>query len=303
MNKLKHILGIGALSVAFIASLAFTNAPTPKVEAAIDGSVTIAVVGDISCATNPCADTETAALIQNHIPAVDQAWLPGDLQYENGSLALFNSEFNDTYGSMGIPLKPVPGNHEYKTAGAAGYFSYFSGLSFTQSPGYYAFNINGWRIYALNSNCSKIDCAAQRAWMKADIAANGSNTTCEAMFYHHPRFSSGEHGSTSIMRRYWAEAQTTAGRFELALQGHDHNYERFTRMRADGTISDTGIQSFVSGLGGKSIRGFGTPVNGSQVRYAGDNGVLFLELAPSSYAWEFRNTSNNVIDSGSETCR
>ena len=51
----------------------------------------------------------------------------GDLQYVNGSLALFNRYYDPKMGrGKGLKAKtyPAPGNHEYLTSGATGYFDY-----------------------------------------------------------------------------------------------------------------------------------------------------------------------------------
>ena len=53
--------------------------------------------------------------------------------------------------------RPAAGNHEYKTANAAGYFDYFNGVGAATGPagdrtkGYYSFNVGTWHLIALNS--------------------------------------------------------------------------------------------------------------------------------------------------------
>jgi acid phosphatase type 7 len=259
----------------------------------------VAAVGDIACSrfAAVCHDDQTAALIAQHNPAA--VLVLGDDQYEKGSLADFNASYDGSYGQFKSITYPIPGNHEYLTAGATGYYDYFGPVAHG-APGYYAFDLNGWRFYALNSECSKIDCAAERTWMVNDIKTH--RVQCQLFFTHHPRYSSGsEHGSATIAKRFWVTGY--ANKFDLALAGHDHDYERFAPMDPNGVVTSSGIRSFVSGLGGKSISPLNPPVTGSEFAYAADFGVLFLTIEPGSYTWEFRTTSDAVVDSGSGTCQ
>ena len=59
---------------------------------------------------------------------------------------------------------------------------------------------------------------------------------------HHPRFSSGLHGSDETIGAALADAR--AGGADVVLAGHDHHYERFAPI--------DGIRSFVVGTGGRS---------------------------------------------------
>jgi hypothetical protein len=76
----------------------------------------------------------------------------GDNQYETGSLADFQSSYDPTWGRVKGITHPVPGNHEYLTSGAAGYFSYFGAAAGDPTKGYYSFDLGSWHIIALNSN-------------------------------------------------------------------------------------------------------------------------------------------------------
>jgi hypothetical protein len=45
------------------------------------------------------------------------------------------------------------GDHEYETPQAAGYFAYFGARAGPPDRGYYSFDVAGWHLIALNSNC------------------------------------------------------------------------------------------------------------------------------------------------------
>ncbi len=185
--------------------------------------------------------------------AVD-AFLPlGDLQYPSGSLKAFWSSYHPTWGRLKDRTRPVPGNHEYQTDDAAGYFDYFGRRAGDRSKGYYSFDIGAWHFIALNSERDTGAAGAQVAWLKRDLRAHRNR--CVAAYFHTPRWSNGElHGNSTTVAPF-IEALYVANA-ELVLSGHDHNYERFYPLNpSGGRDDDRGIVQIVSGLGGKSQRG------------------------------------------------
>ena len=79
-------------------------------------------------------------------------------------------------------------------------------------------------------------------------------------FFHHPFWSSGEHGSAVGLRRQYAPIFEETG-VALVLAGHDHDYERSKPMRGDGVAppGTRGIPYVVVGCGGATPRPFDTP--------------------------------------------
>lgn len=260
---------------------------------------TVVAVGDIACATDQrvsatrCRHHDTARLARAYRPSLVLAL--GDLQYRAATLREFQSSYRRSWGKLKRVTRPVPGNHEYKSRGAAGYYAYFRRH---RSPGYYAFDVGGWRIYALNSNCSDIDCRAQVRWLRQDMGAN--SRTCSAIMMHHPRYSSGE-GEKPSMRRFWRVAYRYD--VDLALAGHDHHYERFRRMDADHRRARDGIESFVVGTGGKDLIPLTRKRRGSVARVDTAFGVLALRLGAGGYAFGFTTTRGRIVDSGVRSCR
>jgi chitodextrinase len=105
-------------------------------------------------------------------------------------------------------------------------------------------------------------------------------------YWHHPRFSSGMHGSDPTYEPFW-QALYDAGA-DVVLTGHDHDYERFAPQDATGIADQTyGIRQFVVGTGGASVRPFNPTVPNSEVRDASSFGILELTLSADSYAWQF----------------
>ncbi|PZR62030.1 MAG: hypothetical protein DLM71_07380 [Chloroflexi bacterium] len=286
-----------------------TPAPTPPNRA----EPVIMAAGDISCdpadpsyrgglgTTTTCQQAATANLIAAESP--NAVLLLGDNQYETGSLANFNAAFAPTWGRFLGVTKPAPGNHEYGTPGAAGYYDYFGALAGDPTKGYYSYDIGTWHIVAVNSNCSAIGgCgagSAQEQWLKADLAAHPAE--CIAAYWHHPRFTSGEHGNATFMQAIWADLYTAGA--DVVLNGHDHDYERFAPQDALGTADPSGIREFVVGTGGKSHYGFLTSQANSEVRDTGTFGALKLTLGAGRYDWQFLPVSGATFtDSGTASC-
>lgn len=264
------------------------------------GDIVIAAAGDIaSCAWN--GDEATAQLLDSIAPT--RVLTLGDHVYPNGTDAEFADCYEPTWGRHKAKTSPAPGNHDYNTPGATGYYNYFGTAAGDPTKGYYAFDLGAWRFYALNSNCAAVPCgagSAQEQWLRADLAAHPQS--CLAAYMHHPRFSSSSlHGSSPAVSSLWNALYDY--RADLVLAGHDHVYERFTRLDPTGAVDlARGIRSFVVGTGGASSYSFGTPVTGSEARGASD-GVLKLILREGGYDWTFVPVvGSSFTDSGSDTC-
>jgi acid phosphatase type 7 len=237
----------------------------------------------------------------------------GDLQYEDATLGKFQISYDPTWGRVKAITHPAPGNHEYATYGAGGYFDYFNGVGVRTGPagdrlgvGYYSFNIGAWHLIALNSNCNDVlrGCGVgspQEQWLRRDLAS--SPAACTLAFWHHPLFTSGSHRPGIDSTRPLFQALQDHGA-ELVLTGHDHNYERFSPQTANGRLDRArGIRQFVVGTGGKINYTQGTPLPNSEVRNDSSFGVLELTLHPTSYEWRFVPALGSMFtDSGTESC-
>ncbi|MCZ3386315.1 MAG: metallophosphoesterase [Actinomycetia bacterium] len=201
---------------------------------------------------------------------------------------------------------PVPGNHEYQTAGAGGYFDYFGAAAGDPQKGYYSYDVGAWHLIALNSNCASLGpadgCAEgtpQNEWLKADLAA--SPNFCTLAYWHHPLVSTGR--SIAAVKPFWDALY--AAQADVVLSGHSHNYERFVPLNPDKASDPTnGIREFVVGTGGKSHElSSATPPPTSEVRNVDTFGVLELTLNTTSYDWNFIPSSGGTFtDVGSGTC-
>ncbi len=265
------------------------NTATPV--ATTSGSVVLVGAGDMaSCSNNN--DEATAKLLDGISGTVFTA---GDNVYSSGTSTEYTNCYDPTWGRHKARTKPVPGNHDYNTSGAAGYFQYFNNIS-----AYYAYNLGVWRIYALNSEIDVSASGPQATWLQADISANPKQ--CVLAIWHKPRWSSGStHGNTSSMQSLW-QILYNAGA-ELVISGHEHNYERFTQMNGSGSSVTSGLREIVVGTGGVGLYPFGTPLSTSQVRNSSTYGVLKLTLRSTGYDWQFVPVAGSTFtDSGSANC-
>lgn len=295
------------LRVALAAGLLVAAQRTPAADPVL------AAAGDIACApesgsfnggsgtATECRMLATSDLLVARAPDVV---LPlGDTQYEEGALARFQLSYHPTWGRVLATTRPVVGNHEYGTPGAAGYFDYFGAAAGDPVEGWYSFDVGVWHVVVLNSVCAAVGgCGVgspQETWLRADLAAHPGACTVAAM--HHPRFSSGMHGGDPAMSAFW-DALHQAGA-DVVLTGHEHDYERFVPQRPDATADALhGLREFVVGTGGKDQRPFVTTEAGSEVRLTGTFGVLELTLHPATYEWKLVATDGSTADSGSGTC-
>lgn len=280
-----------------VAALALAGQPATAPQA----TRTLIAVGDVaSC--NSAADEETAKLVAT-LPGTIA--LLGDIAYELGSDDDFARCYDPGWGRFKHRTRPAPGNHEYATPGAAPYYRYFGARAGPGTRGYYSYDLGAWHLIALNSNCGKAGgCVAgspQERWLRADLRR--SRAKCTLAYWHHPRFSSGLHGSDATVAPLW-RALYDAGA-ELVLSGHDHDYERFMPQNAEGVLDrKRGIRQLVVGTGGKSLYPMVRPRPNSWIRDDDTYGVLRLTLAPGRYSFRFLPVLGGTFtDSGTVRCR
>ena len=270
--------------------------PRPAAVAGARGTVVLAA-GDIGRCDSE-EDEYTARLLDRRPGTV---LMLGDAAYPAGTAAEFARCYAPTWGRHRSRTHAVAGNHDYRTPGAAGFFDYF-GLpeGARRRTGYYSLDLGGWHVVALDSNQPLGRGSAQYAWLASDLATRGAR--CTLAFFHHPRFSSGEHGNDPHVRPAWA--LLFAHGVEIVLSAHDHDYERFAPQTPDGRRDDArGIRQFVVGTGGAPLRPFGETKRQSEIRDATHHGVLALTLEADAYEWEFINSADErVLDRGRSPC-
>lgn len=273
------------------------------------------VAGDIASCDSE-GDEATADLL-NGLPGT--VLIAGDVAYETGSEANFSNCFDSSWGRHKNRTRPVPGNHEYSTAGASGYFAYFGEAAGDPGKGYYAFDAGPWRVLMLNSECEQIggcdETSPQTEWLRAELADDARR--CVLAVWHKPRLAAGTHaGENPQLLPLWQAAYD--GGVDLVVNGHDHNYQRYGEMNRslDGIDEGRGVREIVVGTGGKDITDIDPALAEStagleewaDVPGDGDGrdaafGVLKLTLRADSYDWEFLPVAGeSYTDKGTANC-
>ncbi len=257
---------------------------------------TLVGAGDIGACDLPGA--RLTGLVLDRIPGT--VFTVGDNAYPNGTAAQFATCYEPFWGRQKARTRPTPGNHDYRVPGAASYFDYFGAAAGERGKGWYAYDLGGWRIYALNSNMAADAGSEQETWLRADLAMHPRR--CALAYWHHARFSSGPHG-TSTRTAALYQALYDAGA-DVLVVGHDHDYERFAPQSPAGAADAArGIREFVVGSGGGGRYDFKAVRPNSAFRFNAAWGVLELTLVPRGYAWRFLAAKDGaVVDSGTAAC-
>ncbi len=259
--------------------------------------------GDIASCGNPGAEA-TAQLLDTLAGTI---YTLGDHAYPDGTATDFANCYAPTWGRHKTRTKPTVGNHDYSTAGAAGYYAYFGSAAsplehncVSNCQGYYSYALGSWHIVVLNSEITVDAGSGQEQWLRDDLAAHSN--VCTLAYWHRPRFSSGIYGNDPTMQAIWQALYDY--RADVVVNGHIHNYERFDLQTPTGEIDTSqGIREFVVGTGGAELHTFGTIQPNSQVRSSDTYGVLKFTLHATSYDWEFIPIAGQSFrDSGSGAC-
>lgn len=272
------------------------------------GSVVIAAVGDINpsgvagATTNPGL---TAQNIRNMAPTYFLGL--GDFQYTQGTLSAILGGYDKNFGDLKAKTLPTAGpTHDVASASdQLGYKDYWGRDAFKA----YSVDVGNWHIVSLPSAVHRygVDTAGVLSWLENDLTAN--TKPCTLAFFHEPYWSrststhsTSSNGILTPAVKPWIDALYNHGA-ELILNGHQHNYQRFAKMRPDGTPAANGVREILSGAGGIGFYAFnGTAPN---VEASNDNtyGVLKVTLKSNGYDWQFvPNTAGGFTDSGSDVC-
>ncbi|WBC15000.1 DNRLRE domain-containing protein [Micromonospora sp. WMMA1998] len=271
--------------------LVITTGSTPP-----SGDPVLVGAGDIS--NSGSGDSATAALLDG-IPGT--VFTTGDNVYNSGTASEFSTYYNPTWGRHKARTRPSPGNHDYNTSGASGYYGYFGSQAGPSGRGYYSYDLGNWHVVSLNSNISMSAGSAQEQWLRSDLAA--STKPCTLAYWHHPLYTSSSNHAPSTGTRplYQALYDYDA---DVVVWGHNHVYERFAPMNPNGGYdASRGLRSFVAGMGGAGHYGFGTIQPNSEARNSSAYGVLKFTLHAGTYDWQFVPVAGQTYrDSGTGSC-
>jgi acid phosphatase type 7 len=291
-----------ASAAALLLAAALTVVGSEESSAALAADPVLVAAGDIACSTalrgynggegtaTECRQKHTSDLVLSLNP--DHVLMLGDGQYSIGSLRQYEASYDPTWGRVKSITHPTPGDHEYRSGSAAGYYTYFD-----VQP-YYSFDIGSWHWISLNSELAYVPIAEQVQWLQQDLAS--TDKPCIGAFWSTPAFSSSGKGNTTAYRPFWDALY--AGHADVVMAGDSHHYERFAKQTPDGSAAGDGIRQFVVGSGGRSLHSFSTVQPNSEAR-GRVFGVLEMTLGAADYSWQFRTESGGTFtDSGTTAC-
>jgi hypothetical protein len=265
--------------------------PTPVPEVAV-----LVGAGDIA-ECGPGTGADATARLLDRIEGI--VFTAGDNAYPSGTAEDFRRCYEPSWGRHKQRTRPSPGNHDYEVPAAADYFTYFGSNAGPAGLGYYRFRAGAWTVFSLNSNVPISTGSAQVQWLRSELA--GDPSPCSAAYFHHAPFSSGGHGDHPHMWDVWRELY--AAGVDVVIAAHDHTYERFAPMDADGRLDMVrGVRLFIAGTGGARLVPPTRTAPNSEVRTT-RYGVLKLTLRNSTYDWEFLDAGGGMADSGVDVCR
>ncbi len=270
---------------------AFTTTPLDPV---------LLAAGDIaSCSSK--GDEQTAALLDGLAGTVAAL---GDLAYEDGTAAEFRDCYDPTWGRLKARTRPAVGNHEYHTAGAAGYFDYFGAAAGDPGKGYYSYDLGEWHIVVLNSMCDEVGgCGVGSPGAVVTGGPGGAPDRLHARLLApsalqlRRRARQRRGGPAALASPLRRRRRGPAGRPRAQLRA-------LCPMDASGNRDTAhGIREFVAGMGGNTLYGFGTILPNSEKHNSDSLGVLQLTLRSGGYDWKFVPVAGaSFTDSGSGKC-
>ena len=269
--------------------------PTPGVEFPPPSApVTVLAAGDIGQCGQP-GPALTGRLLDS-LQGIVLAL--GDLAYPNGTLQQFVDCYDPSWGRHRDRTRPAPGNHDYETPGAAGYFAYFEDLAGPPGDGFYSFVAGSWRLISLNSNVAMGPGSPQHLWLQRELQ---QPARCTLAYWHHPYMSSGPNGDNRDTKPLWDLLY--AGKADIILVGHEHIYERYLPQDPDGRVDrDRGLRQFIVGTGGAALTGIVSRRPNSAATHVG-YGLLKLVLGDNRYEWQFMPVAGTAFsDAGFDVC-
>jgi predicted phosphodiesterase len=141
----------------------------------------------------------------------------GDFVKDGRNISQWIDFFSISKYTHNTTIYPVLGNHEYYSDL---YFKYFE----IHDNGYwYSFDNGPIHFIGLDSNKKNIYNLNQIIWLYNDLKSNEKKYTI--VFFHHPPYSSGAHGSSYLIRLLWKPIFRIFN-VDIIFNGHDHIYER-----------------------------------------------------------------------------
>jgi 3',5'-cyclic AMP phosphodiesterase CpdA len=185
-------------------------------------SVGLLAIGDFGVAGSRERNLGAAMRRFEALNATDALVTLGDNDYTE-TPATFRSAWGKSFGWLrpaGVAVVGSLGNHDVRVQRGRYQFATLS------MPGpYYRRQFGDVELFVLNSNNVN---AVQTSWLERALAS--STAAWKVAVFHHPAFTCGSYHSDHAVLVRWVPLFERYG-VQLALSGHDHNYQRFAPRR------------------------------------------------------------------------
>lgn len=251
-------------------------------------AIRFGVMGDFGAGTR--GQAAVAAMLERE--ELDFVLLTGDLIYPRGEMELYDTHFFDPYRSS-LPRMvfwPVLGNHDVADADGAAALAWFTvplnGPAHLQGGRNYSFDCGDAHFVAIDSNAPAAVLQQQIVpWLEQDLRT--SQLPWKIAFYHHPPYSSAEHGETPRMRDIIAPVLSRGG-VAVGFGGHDHSYERTRPM--------DGVVYIVSGNGGNRLYRHRNPHAYTEVFSNQKHGLTVVSIDGSGLHLRHEDVDGKAVD-------
>lgn len=338
-----------AVAIGCAAFVCSVGVAASTATSAARAAVTVWAVGDGPNANPATRPKEVTNFLKEQEPFNDLLWL-GDI-YKARTDTVFNDLYGPTYGQFAKKTFPTPGNHELSADTPLGPYDHYweQHRPFVVGPkkdgkriNLYTTNLgDGWRLLGLTSSFPLADSPGVAPtpphpsvqdvlnFLHNELSAHTG--TCYIAIMHRPRYSAGGRASQNTdLQPIWQEL---AGRVDLYVQGHEHEYFRLdpskipdyfpTTVSHDNHINGDlvpGAQSFVVGTGGITLDWLDQPNQIFDIHFPGLErylvaptkahnldlnyyGALRLSLTEGKASYEYVKLNGSVYDSGTTTCK
>jgi 3',5'-cyclic AMP phosphodiesterase CpdA len=265
------------------------NPPLP----ARSGAVKFAVIGDSGqWSTNMRQLAERLAAQRNRFQ-FDFVIMLGDNNYGDGSPESFRLRFEEPYKPLldvGVKFYAALGNHD-QDIGEEWKYPLFNMqgrryLTFEEKggplPGFASTSV---RFFVVNTNSLDSD---QLDWLDRSLA--GSKADWKIVYMHHPVYTTGRYGLTSIVRRRALEPILIRNRVDAVFAGHEHVYERL--------VPQGGVMYFISGAAGAVRMGDVKPAGILAQGYDKDLSFMLVQIAGDTLYFQTMTRTGETVDSG-----
>jgi len=216
----------------------------------------------------------------NNYPSGEAATIDENVgRYFHDFIAAYQGDFGN--GASDNRFFPSLGNHDWYASGAQPYLDYFS---LPNNERYYDVVLGSVQLFALDSDPNEPDGtgfdSVQGRWFERRIKA--STVPWRVVYFHHPPYSSGPHGSSLDMR--WPFVDWGAS---VVYSGHDHTYERF---------EVEGLPYIVNGVGGNELYELVDPLPNSIVRHTDVHGLVLVTVTETELVSRFLDARGIELD-------